>query len=315
VDAVIVTVGTSDDADANRRAVVEVAAQLAPELRPDQLVVVRSTVPAGTTAAVEVVLRRAGLGNEVAYCPERAAEGAGFDEIGRLPQLIGARTASGQERARRLFAPLGGPPGGVGEPEEVELAKLFANAYRYAHFAISNELYMVADRRELDFVRIRSMVVDDYERAATMPRAGFAGGPCLRKDASMVAEDTSDGPSMTAAAVRVNDHLPAHVVDKLAAEHDLGALRVGVLGLAFKGGSDDTRGSLALDLCELLRARCRELVVSDPYVDPEEGVSTDVLVGTCDLVVIGAPHPEYEGLVIGRPVVDPWGLTRREEAV
>jgi UDP-N-acetyl-D-mannosaminuronic acid dehydrogenase len=310
-DAVIVAVGTpSFEAAGNRDAVVAVVRGLAVHLRPHQLVVLRSTVPVGTTTAAEEALRAEGRTNTIVYCPERSAEGCAIEEVGRLPVLVGARSAAAGERARTLFAGLGAPCAGIGSPEEIELAKLFANAYRYAHFAIANELYMIADNRSLDYERIRALVTADYPRAASLPRAGLTAGPCLPKDAAMVAEESPDGPGVNVAAAAVNDRLPQHLVDRLSERHPLDTLVVGVLGVAFKGGADDVRGSLALRLVELLVPRCREVLVSDPHVRPDGGVTTDELLARCDVVVIGAPHPDYAALAIDVPVVDLWGVTR-----
>ena len=66
-------------------------------------------------------------------------------------------------------------------PEEAELAKLFANAWRYLSFAAANQLYMMASDRGLDFERIRRGLVLDFPRAAGLPLAGVCRRPgCSR---------------------------------------------------------------------------------------------------------------------------------------
>ena len=72
-------------------------------------------------------------------------------------------------------------------PEEAELAKLYTNVWRYIKFAAANQLYMMANDRGLDFERIRQGLALDYPRAADMPGAGFAAGPCLFKDTLQLA--------------------------------------------------------------------------------------------------------------------------------
>jgi UDP-N-acetyl-D-mannosaminuronic acid dehydrogenase len=64
-------------------------------------------------------------------------------------------------------------------PEEAELAKLFTNVWRYIKFATANQLYMMANDQGLDFERIRRGLTEGYPRAADLPAAGFAAGPCL----------------------------------------------------------------------------------------------------------------------------------------
>jgi UDP-N-acetyl-D-mannosaminuronic acid dehydrogenase len=82
--------------------------------------------------------------------------------------------------------------------------------------------------------------------------------------------------------------------------------------MAFKGGSDDTRSSLAYLLADLLAAKAREVLCTDPLVttDPDLLPLQEVL-SRADLLVIGAPHPHYRDLRTELPVVDIWNLRRQ----
>ena len=99
-------------------------------------------------------------------------------ELFELPQIVVSRTGRGLERAIRLFRLLS-PVLVPMSPEEAELAKLFANAWRYVSFATANEMYAIANDRGLDYERIRQGLALGYQRGAHLPRAGFAAGPCL----------------------------------------------------------------------------------------------------------------------------------------
>src|ERR1039457_655498 len=113
-------------------------------LRNGQLLILRSTVFPGVTALVEKMVAGLGLEIEVAFCPERIAEGKAMTELFELPQIVSARTATGTERASRLFEQLTSKLV-VMSPEEAELAKLFTNVWRYIKFATANQLYMMAN--------------------------------------------------------------------------------------------------------------------------------------------------------------------------
>jgi UDP-N-acetyl-D-mannosaminuronic acid dehydrogenase len=140
---------------------------------------------------VEKMLAKLGRQIEVAFCPERIAEGKAMTELFELPQIVSARTPAGMKRASALFARLTGKIV-VMTPEEAELAKLFTNVWRYIKFATANQLYMMANEQGLDFDRIRHGLAEDYPRAADMPAAGFAAGPCLFKDTMQLAAFTAD---------------------------------------------------------------------------------------------------------------------------
>ena len=93
---------------------------------------------------------------------------------------------------------------------------------------------------------------------------------------------------------------------------DVQGRTVAVLGLAFKGDTDDTRSSLAYLLADLLAARAREVLCTDPLVsgDPDL-LPLETVLDEADLLVIGAPHPHYQDLRTDKPVVDIWNLLRR----
>ena len=121
------------------------------------------------------------------------------------------------------------------EPEEAELAKLFTNTWRYIKFAAANQFYMIANDFGLDFERIRPAVTHDYPRAADMPGAGFAAGPCLFKDTMQLAAFNNNNFALGHAAMLVNEGLPLYLVASSRSGTTCATMTVGILGMAFKG--------------------------------------------------------------------------------
>ncbi len=307
---VVVVIGTPVDEHLNPdpQAVPAAVEALAPHLRPGQLVVLRSTVYPGVTAMVERRLAALGLRLDVAFCPERIAEGKALKELFELPQVVSARNPEALARARKLFEVLT-PETVELLPEEAELAKLFTNAYRYLKFALANQLYTMANDFGLDYERIRQALTYNYPRAADLPAAGFAAGPCLLKDTMQLAAFNNNNFVLGHAAMMVNEGLPLYVVDRMARRYDLAAMTVGILGMAFKGDSDDTRSSLAYKLKRILRFKAEAVLTTDPYVKTDKDLlPLEEVVGRSDLLVIGAPHRAYATLATDKPVVDIWGL-------
>ena len=152
------------------------------------------------------------------------------------------------------------------EPEEAELAKLFTNTWRYIKFATANQFWMMANDFGLDFARIRHAIAYDYPRAADLPMPGFAAGPCLLKDTMQLAAFNRNNFVLGHSAMLINEGLPLYLVSRLEDRFDLGELTVGILGMAFKGGSDDPRDSLAYKLRKILTLKARETLCTDPYV-------------------------------------------------
>jgi UDP-N-acetyl-D-mannosaminuronic acid dehydrogenase len=310
---VVVVIGTPVDEHLNpdQQAVPRALAGCAGFLRDGQLLVLRSTVYPGVTALVEKMITNLGVRIDVAFCPERIAEGKAMTELFELPQIVAARTPAGLARARALFGRLTGTLVEL-SPEEAELAKLFTNTWRYIKFATANQLYMMANDQGLDFERIRQGLIADYPRAADMPGAGFAAGPCLFKDTLQLAAYNNNNFALGHTAMTINEGLPLYVVHRLAQRFDLAALTVGILGMAFKGGSDDTRSSLSYKLKHILAFKAGAVLCTDPYVrtDPDLRPLGEVL-DAADLLIIGAPHPEYADLATATPVADIWNLLGR----
>jgi len=307
---VVVVIGTPVDEHLNpdQAAIPKALGGCVGYLHDGQLLILRSTVFPGVTALVEKMIAGLGLQMEVAFCPERIAEGKAMTELYELPQIISCRTPAGTDRARRLFGRLTTQLV-VMSPEEAELAKLFTNVWRYIKFATANQLYMMANERGLDFERIRQGLAEDYPRAADMPAAGFAAGPCLFKDTMQLAAFNHNNFPLGHAAMAVNEGLPLYVVHRLEQRFDLASMTVGILGMAFKAGSDDTRSSLSYKLKRILAFKADGVLCTDPYVTTDPALlPLDEVLAKSDLLVIAAPHPEYRALVIDKPVADIWDI-------
>jgi UDP-N-acetyl-D-mannosaminuronic acid dehydrogenase len=145
-----------------------------------------------------------------------------------------------------------------------------------------------------------------------MPGAGFAAGPCLFKDTLQLAAYNNNNFALGHTAMAINEGLPLYVVHRLQQRFDLAQLTVGILGMAFKGGSDDTRSSLSYKLKHILAFKAAGVLCTDPYVtaDPDLRPLEEVL-ARAGLLIIGAPHPDYAGLATATPVADIWNLLGR----
>jgi len=161
----------------------------------------------------------------------------------------------------------------------------------------------------VDYTNILRAIREDYPRAADLPGPGFAAGPCLFKDTMQLAAFMDNSYVLGHSAMLVNEGLPLYLVTRMEKAHDLAHLRVGILGMAFKGESDDIRSSLSYKLKRILEFRSREVLCTDPYVTVDDALlPLDEVLERSDLIVIGAPHRAYADVVTDKPVVDVWNL-------
>jgi UDP-N-acetyl-D-mannosaminuronic acid dehydrogenase len=307
---VVVVIGTQVDEHLNPDLsnVQKALESIASNFVDGQLLVLRSTVYPGVTALIERLVDRLGVDVDVAFCPERIAEGKALVELYELPQIVASRSPRALDRASKLFRNLTGEIV-ILEPEEAELAKLFTNVWRYIRFATANQLYMMANDFGLDYEKIRLALSQNYPRAAELPGAGFTAGPCLFKDTMQLAAFNNNNFPLGQASMMVNEGLPLYMVAKLEQHHDLSTATVGILGMAFKGESDDIRSSLAYKLKRILRFKADRVLTHDPFVtvDPELEPLETVLEQS-DLLIIAAPHSMYRDVKATVPIIDIWNL-------
>jgi UDP-N-acetyl-D-mannosaminuronic acid dehydrogenase len=273
------------------------------------LLVLRSTVYPGVTKLVYERLQASGRKILLAFCPERIAEGKAMEEIRTLPQIISAFDPDSLARVRELFSIINEDLIEL-SPLEAELAKLFTNSWRYMNFAISNQFYVLAETYGLDFQRIYGAVTHRYPRMRSFAKAGFAAGPCLLKDTLQLSAFSGNNFFLGHSAMLVNEGLPNFIVNQLRQQQKLRDKVVAVLGMAFKGESDDKRESLSYKLRKLLMVEAKEVLCTDPYVTDQKLVPLEDALRRADVLILGAPHAAYRDLRFAdeKVVVDVWGF-------
>jgi UDP-N-acetyl-D-mannosaminuronic acid dehydrogenase len=307
---VIITIGTPIDEFLNpvRRVVQDCIDGMLPRLADGQLVVLRSTVFPGTTDWLSSYLQAKGRKLKVAFCPERVVQGHGLKELGAMPQIVSGTTPEAEREAAALFARIT-PEVVVVKPIEAEFAKLFSNAYRYIEFAATNEFYLVAKSAGVDYQRVLMAMKHNYPRLKSMPRPGFAAGPCLVKDTMQLSAFARNQFGLGHAALLINEGLVLHVIDDIKRRCDLANTTIGLLGMAFKAESDDVRASLSYKFKKMLSGQARAVLTTDPFVttDPEL-IPLDDVIAKSDLLILCAPHTAYRDADFkGKPVFDVWG--------
>ncbi len=299
-DAVIMVIGTPIDEFMNpsTRLFERVVNDLAPWIRKKALVILRSTVYPGTTAYVKARLHERGAEVDVAFCPERIAEGYALEEIRTLPQIVGADDDAAFIRTRALFERLDVEIVRT-STEEAEVAKLLTNTWRYMKFAIANQFFQIVHRAGLDHARVLHAVRHNYPRAAYDLLA--------ENERILAAAFTPDHFPMGHSAMLINEGLPSYIIDRLDHRQSLSGRTVGILGMAFKAESDDPRSSLSYKLKKLAVFKGARVLCHDPYVPDPELQPLDTVLDESDVLIVGAPHKMYKDLPVdGREVVDIW---------
>ncbi len=311
-DYVIVVTGTSigEFLNPNMKEIYDVFDSLIEFLRNGQTIILRSTVYPGTTRSLKKLFDKKKLSLvKLAFCPERIAEGVAMKELKELPQIISGVDRVSTISAKKLFSKI---TRDIIEltPEEAELAKLFTNAWRYIQFAVANQFFTIAHQRGLDYYRILNAIKYKYKRAASLPSAGFAAGPCLLKDTMQLAAFNNNNFYLGHTAMLINEGLPNYIITKLKEKIKLNEKKVGILGMAFKADSDDKRYSLSYKLKKILEIEAKKVYCTDIYIKDNGFYDLETVLDECDIIILGTPHKEYKNLKFRRDqrVVDIWNF-------
>ncbi len=292
---IFIAVGTPprEDGSPDLSFIFQVAQSISEHMNGYKVVVTKSTVPTGTGAQIEEILRRNPGGHKfsVVSNPEFLREGSAIEDFMRPDRVvIGSRDAEAIAIVKDVYSPLltAGVPFVVTDVESAELIKYASNGFLALKISFINEIAAMCERMGADVKDVsRGMGLD--KRIAPhflLPGPGF-GGSCFPKDASGVVDVARKHGytfEIMETVLRVNDTVKARMVEKVAEVcGELAGKKVAVLGLAFKPETDDIRDSSAIKLIRDLTSRGASVVAYDPAamentkaILPEIGYADDV---------------------------------------
>jgi len=312
---IVVAVGTPShqDGSADLSGVYDVIGRLARLNLRGATVVLRSTVPPGTSEWAADALRN---NADVVYAPEFLREGCAVpDFLNPDRVVVGAESRLVAERYGDLFAHLSRPILTM-SLRNAELAKGMSNAFLAMKISFANQVANLCDELDADALDVLDAVGHDRRigRMFLQPGIGF-GGPCFEKDLKSLihlSKNSNADYDLLHATLDVNDRQPRRVVDVLEQElnESVSGVRVGVWGLTFKAGTDDVRDSLAIRVVEALAARGAEIVAFDPaFRDPAHRLPCTLAASAleaadADVLLVLTDWPQFRA-------VDPWAIAHR----
>jgi len=275
-DVSLVCVGTPSrrDGGPDTSYVFRVAEEIGQGIRQkatEHTVILRSTVLPGTTEIFSRLITEhtGGIAVNVAYNPEFLREGSSIADFYHPPYtLVGTQSPTAESVLRELYSFLDAPFLVV-EIRVAEMIKYVANAWHATKIVFANEIGRLAEEAGLDAREVMEIITMDTKLnvSPAYMRPGFAyGGSCLPKDLQALVQWARslnvETPLLSALAASNRLHIERVLQAVLAT----GKRKVGLLGLAFKPGTDDLRESPSVELAERLIGKGGELRILDPAV-------------------------------------------------
>ncbi len=273
---VFIAVGTppNEDGSADLQHVLAVARTIGQNLRPDTVVVTKSTVPVGTAERVrEAVASQSQHPFSVCSNPEFLKEGAAIDDFMKPDRVV---IGVDSDAAREVMAELYSPFVRTGNPilfmdlPSAEVTKYAANAMLATRISFMNQVAMFCEKVGADVNNVRKGIGTDRRigSAFLFPGPGY-GGSCFPKDVKALVKsgkEVGQGFDILEAVERVNQRQKLVVLEKVKAafQGNLKGKLVAVWGLAFKAETDDMRESPSIPLVEGLLEEGATVRVHDP---------------------------------------------------
>jgi UDP-N-acetyl-D-mannosaminuronic acid dehydrogenase len=283
---------------------------IAPHLRPNDLLIIESTCPVGTTKKMKerILLARPELDQSIfiAYCPERVLPGKILYELEHNDRVIGGVTEEATEKAIQFYRQfVTGQLHGT-TARTAEMCKLIENAYRDLNIGFANELSMLCDKVDINPIELIDLA-NLHPRVNILQPGPGVGGHCIAVDPWFLIYEFPEETELMYKARRVNRYKTEWVIDKIQEaaaqfekQHGRKA-KIACLGLAYKPDIDDLRESPAMEISMMLQHRGEDVVAVEPNIQEAKVkdisiVALNQVLESADLLVPLVSHNQFKGI-------------------
>lgn len=273
-DVIFIGVGTpeKEDGSANLDYVYIVARQIAQNITRDCLVVVKSTVPIGTNDEVEEFLKDNLVNDvhiEVASNPEFLAQGTAVrDTLHAKRIVVGVESESAKDTMREIYNRFNQPII-VTDRRSAEMIKYASNDFLALKISFVNEIANLCELVGANIEHVTEGMSYDPRIGDKFLKAGIGyGGSCFPKDTKALhwlADGCGYEVKTVKATIDVNENQKFRLIKKAKQKCKiLRGLKVAVLGLTFKPGTDDLREAPSIPNVKMLLEEGAKVVAYDP---------------------------------------------------
>jgi len=276
-------------------------------LNKNHHIIIRSSIYPGILDKVKNILKT----NNISYCPERIVQGESLIELSKLPQIIAGYNKATIKLSSEIFKKITKKIIFC-SMLEAEFIKLFTNTYRYIHFSIANQFYLICKTYNINFFKLRKKMMLNYARMQSFPSSGVTAGPCLLKDTMQLSSFSKENFLLGKAAMKINDNLPIHIYKNLKKKIDFRNKIIGILGLSFKAESDDIRDSVSIKFVKYLKKKKIKYLFSDPYYKNNKIKTINYVIKNSDIIFLLTPHKQYKNIFIpeNKIFIDVWNFNK-----
>lgn len=300
-DAYIITVPTPyivENYSCDLSYVVSACKSIIPYLEKENTIIIESTIaPMSTDEVIKPIFENAGftIGKDLylAHCPERVLPGNIIYELIHNNRIIGGITQKCSDKACNVYGKFVEGELIKTEAKTAELSKCMENTFRDVNIALANELAKIC-------AEIGVNALDVIEMANKHPRVNLhspgpgVGGHCLAIDPYFIYAKAPETAKIIKLARDTNNSMPSFVCENVKKIISKG--KIAILGVSYKGNTDDDRESPAYEIISKLTKENYEIAIHDPHVKNNNFVSLDEALKNANLILVLCDHDEFKKL-------------------
>lgn len=288
--------------------------ELAPYVRPGNLVILESTVSPGTTDRLvrSILEGETGLvcGRDIylAHAPERVLPGRILKELTENDRIIGGINRESTERAISFYRTfVHGEVVGT-DATTAELVKLMENTFRDVNIALANEFALICEKLGVNVFKAIELA-NRHPRVKILKPGPGVGGHCIAVDPYFIIDVSPNESRLISLARQINSRMPHHVLklfESIARECELSGKRinnVAILGASYKANVGDERESPSLKVAHLIERAGYHVKIHDPYIERFSLNPLEEVIRGADLMALLTDHDIYKTELVPEKVI------------
>ena len=299
-DAFIITVPTpyiAENYSCDLSYVITACEEIIPYLNRENTVIIESTIaPMSIDEVIKPIFEKAGfiIGEDLylAHCPERVLPGKILDELVNNDRIVGGVTPKCSKKASEVYGQFVKGNLILTEAKTAELSKCMENTFRDVNIALANELTKICAEIGVNALDVIKMA-NKHPRVNLHSPGPGVGGHCLAIDPYFIYAKAPETAKIIKLARDTNKSMPDFVCNYVKKIIPSG--KIAILGVSYKGNSDDDRESPAFEIIEKLCSNY-EISIHDPHINNPTFVSFEGAIEKSDLILVLCDHDEFKHL-------------------
>tara|TARA_B100000575_G_C23140056_1_gene663219 strand:+ start:2581 stop:3753 length:1173 start_codon:yes stop_codon:yes gene_type:complete len=286
--------------------IVDATEKIAPLIKKNNIIILESTSPVGTTEKIHSILKSRGIDTSevfISHCPERVLPGNIMKELVNNDRIVGGINNKSTDETVNFYSQFVKGDILTTDAKTAEMAKLTENSFRDVNIAFANELSILCDNLGMDVSKLIGLA-NKHPRVNILNPGPGVGGHCIAVDPWFIIHKDPENTKLIRAARELNNYKTDWVIKKIKKEAQKLKnfnTKIACLGLSFKPDIDDLRESPALHIVNELKKDGYIIMAVEPNIKNHPDLDIINLkdaIKSADLVIKLVDHKEFKNLNI-----------------